>query len=211
MAPGSDPPAAFIELTRPDQGRYGIYIPDDGRAFSHRALVSLFRERPHIWKHRSAERIHALAADTPMAAPVEPTEWGEIVHPFPQALVFSPGTLRGVTPVDQTQSVDGVTLALTALERYQDGARIRFLAHTADAKKRKQVGAVCDVVAVDEQGRRYKVANLDSRRDGNRAEGALALAPAIPRDVGSITVTVGSLGDARLPGPWVFPIQLSPS
>jgi hypothetical protein len=208
---GGDPPAAFIELTRPDQGRYGIYIPDDGRAFSHRALVSLFRERPHIWKHRTAERIHALAADTPMAAPVEPSEWGDVVEPFPQALVFSPGTLRGVTSIDQTQSIDGVTLAVTSLERYQDGARLRFLAHTADAKKRKQVGAVHDVLAVDQAGGRGRGAGRGTRRDGNRAEGSLALGPAIPRDVTSITVTVGSLGDARLPGPWVFPIQLAPS
>jgi hypothetical protein len=203
------PPAAFIELTRPDQGRYGLFIPDDGRAFSHRALISMFRERPHIWKHRTAERIHAMAGDAPMAAPTEPREWGEVVEPFPQALTFSPGTLRGVTAVDQTLSVDEVTLALTAIERYQDGARMRYLAHTKDPRKRKHLGAPSDVLVVDEAGRRYRVACLESRRDGNRAEGALALAPAIPKDVGAITVTVGSLGDARLAGPWVFPIQLS--
>src|SRR5688572_31607127 len=50
QASGGSPAGAFIELTRPDQGRYGLYIQDDGRAFSHRALVALFRESPHIWK-----------------------------------------------------------------------------------------------------------------------------------------------------------------
>ena len=131
------------------------------------------------------------------------------VSPFPQALVFSPGTLRGVTPVDQTLSVDDVTLALVALERYQDGARLRWLAHTKDPKKKKGLGTPAGVEVVDDAGRRYRAAALESRRDGHRAEGALALAPAIPRDVDAITVTVGNVGDARLAGPWVFPIQLN--
>jgi hypothetical protein len=208
------PPGAFIELTRPDQGRYGLYIPDDGRAFSHRALVALFRESPHIWKHRSAERIHQMAADEPMAAPREPEEWGEVVEPFPQALTFSPGTLRGVVPVNQTEVVDDVTIALTVLERYQQGARVRFLAHAADPKKRKSLG-VLDVLAVDDQGRRYRVATLDVKREGNRAEGVIALAPAIPRDATRLTITIGTVGNGRrdenVSGPWVFPIQLSPS
>lgn len=202
--------AAFIELKRSDQGRYGIYIPDDGRAFSHRALISLFRERPHIWKHRSAERIHQLAADQPMADPREPEEWGEVVEPFPQGLVFSPGTLRGVAAINRTESIDEVTVTLTAIERYQQGARIRYLAHTADAKRRKQLGGAPDVLVVDEQGRRYRTGSLDGRRDGNRAEGILVVAPGIPRDVNVLTVTVGSIGDGRdaIMGPWVFPIQL---
>ena len=207
-------PAAFVELVRPDQGRYGIYIPDDGRAFSHRALVSLFRERPHIWKHRSAERIHQMAADTPMATPRPPEEWGDVVDPFPAGLVFSPGTLRGVVAVNQTQSVEDVTISLTTLERYQQGARLRFLAHTADPKKRKWLQALDDVLVVDDQGRRYRQAVLDARREGNRVEGAMAVAPAVPKDVGSLTITVGTVGDHRKPseslqGPWVFPIQLS--
>ena len=200
-----------MELTRPDQGRYGLYIADDGRAFSHRALVALFRESPHIWKHRSAERIHQLSADEPMAAPREPEEWGEVVDPFPQALVFSPGTLRGVVPVIQTEAVADVTVALTALERYQQGARIRYLAHAADPKKRKSLGAL-DVLVVDDQGRRYRTAALDVKKEGNRSEGALVLAPAIPRDVTRLTVTIGTVGDGKrdesVAGPWVFPIQL---
>jgi hypothetical protein len=203
------PPAAFVELSRPDQGRYGIFIPDDGRALTHRALVSLFRERPHIWKHRSADRIHAMAGDLPMAMPRESTEWGEVPQPFPQALVFSPGTLRGVVPINQTQSVGGVTISLTVLERYQQGARLRFLAHAVDAKRKKHLATPHDVAVVDESGRPYRVAPLEIRREGGRAEGVLVLAPAIPKDVSAITVTIGSLGDARAPGPWVFPIQIA--
>ncbi|MCU0308430.1 MAG: hypothetical protein MUE51_11805 [Thermoleophilia bacterium] len=207
-------PAAFVELTRPDQGRYGIYIPDDGRAFSHRSLVTLFRERPHIWKHRTAERIHQLAADTPMAQPTPPSEWGQVVDPFPNGLVFSPGTLRGVVAVNQTQSVEDVTISLTVLERYQQGGRLRFLAHTADPRKRKWLSVLDDVLVVDDQGRRYREGLLESRREGNRVDGALALAPGIPRDVAALTVTVGTVGDGRKPseslrGPWVFPIQLT--
>jgi hypothetical protein len=211
---GNGPPGAFVELTRPDQGRYGLYIPDDGRAFSHRAMVALFRESPHIWKHRSAERIHQLAGDAPMAVPREPEEWGEVVEPFPQGLTFSPGTLRGVVPIIQTEAVDDVTIALTSLERYQQGARARFLAHAADPKKRKSL-AVLDVLAVDDQGRRYRTATVDLKKEGNRAEGTLVMAPAIPRDVTQMTITIGTVGngkrDENLPGPWVFPIQLSAS
>lgn len=175
--------------------------------------MSLFRERPHIWKHRTAERIHQMAAEEPMATPQAPEEWGEVVDPFPGGLVCGPGTLRGVVAVNQTQSVDDVTIALTTLERFQQGARLRFLAHTSDPKKRKGL-TVLDVLVVDDQGRRYRDALLDARREGNRAEGALAIAPAIPRDVGSLTVTIGTVGDGRkptdaLPGPWVFPIQLT--
>lgn len=204
-------PGAFIELTRPDQGRYGIYIADDGRAFSHRALISLFRERPHIWKHRSAERIHQLAADQPMADPREPETWGEVAEPFPQSLVFAPGTLRGVEAINRTESVEETTVAITAMERYQQGARLRYLAHTADPKRRKQLGSAPDLLVVDDQGRRYRTAAIDVRRDGNRAEGVMAIAPGIPREVVAMTITVGSIGDGRdaIPGPWIFPIQFS--
>jgi hypothetical protein len=200
-------PAAFIELSRPGEGRRGLYIPDDGRAFSHHALVALFREQPHIWKHRTADRIPAMAE--PPAGPPDTTEWGEVPTPFPDALIFTPGTLRGVVPVHQTQSIDGVTIALTALERYEQGARLRFLAHAADQKRRAHLATVDEVLAVDEHCRRYQVAPLDVRREGNHAEGALVLGPAPPRDVSSLTVTIGSLGDARAPGPWVFPIRMA--
>ena len=206
-------PAAFIELVRPDQGRYGIYIPDDGKAFSHRALISLFRECPHIWKHRSAERIHQMAQDVPMAAPHESDDWGEVVEPFPGALVFSPGTLRGVVAIDQTDSVGDVTVSLTALERYADGARLRFMVQSGEARKRKHLNLV-GVEITDDRGRSYRTAVLDLSHDGSRLEGALALAPAIPRDVADLTIRVAGVGDPKKPadaaqGPWSFPVQMS--
>lgn len=214
LAPDDDHlPAAFIELTRPDQGRYGLYIPDDGRAFSHRALISLFRECPHIWKHRSAERIHQMAADVPMATPHEQDTWGDVVEPFPGALIFSPGTLRGVVAIDQTDSVDDVTVALTVLERFQDGARLRFMAYSPDPRRRKRL-SLLEVRVQDDHDRTYRAELLDVRRDGNRVEGALAIAPAIPRDVDGLTVTIGMVGDPKktgdaLKGPWTFPFQVT--
>jgi hypothetical protein len=209
--PGS--PAAFVELSRPDQGRYGIYIPDDGKGLSHKAFVSLFRERPDIWKHRTADRIHALAADQPMAHPREPAAWGEVVEPFPQGLAFGPATLRGVVALNQTQSTDDVTISLTTLERYQQGARLRYLAQASDPKRRKQLERL-DVTAVDDEGRTYRVAQLEGRKDGSRQEGAVAIAPAIPRDVEVLAVSLAPAGEHRRShdqAPWrlLFAIQLA--
>jgi hypothetical protein len=50
--------------------------------------------------------------------------------------------------------------------------------------------------------------------DGSRVEGALALAPAIPRDVADLTITVAAVGDQKkaadaAEGPWSFPVQVS--
>ena len=72
-----------------------------------------------------------------------------------------------------------------------------------------------DVIAVNDGGRLYRVAPSERAAEGDRLEGALALAPAIPEGVGLLTVTVGTVGDeaglgASLPGPWVFPIRLGP-
>lgn len=206
-------PAAFIELVRADQGRYGIYIPDDGKAFSHRALISLFRECPHIWKHRSAERIHQMAQDVPMAAPNASDEWGEVVEPFPGALVFSPGTLRGVVAIDQTDSVGEITVALTVLERYSEGARLRFLVQSGEPRKRKHMNLV-GVEITDDRGRSYRTALLESGHDGSTAEGTLAIAPGMPRDVASLTIRIEGVGDPKKPGeaaagPWSFPVQLA--
>ena len=205
-------PAAFIELVRPDQGRYGIYIPDDGKAFSHRALISLFRECPHIWKHRGADRIHQMAADVPMAAPHEQSGWSEVVEPFPGALIFSPGTLRGVDAIDQTQSVGDMTVALTAVERYRDGARLRFLIQAPDARKRKHMQMI-GLEVIDDAGRSYRTALISDHHDGNRVDGAYAIGPGIPSDVRDITITVAAVGDPRREaeatvGPWTFAVQL---
>ena len=211
---GDDPhvPAAFIELVRPDQGRYGIYIPDDGKAFSHRALISLFRECPHIWKHRGADRIHQMALDVPMATPHEQAEWSEVVDPFPGALIFSPGTLRGVDGIDQTQSVGDMTVALTALERYRDGARLRFLIQAPDARKRKHMQLI-GLEVTDDNARRYTTALIDDNHDANRVDGAYAIGPGIPSDVREITIRVAAVGDPKreaeaAQGPWTFGVQL---
>lgn len=205
-------PAAFIELTRPDQGRYGLYIPDDGKAFSHRALISLFRECPHIWKHRGAGRIHQMAADVPMATPYEQEAWGEVVDPFPGAVVFSPGTLRAVDAIDQTQSVGDITISLTALERYRDGARLRFLLQAPEPRKRKAMQLI-GLEVVDDQGRRYTTALINDHHDGNRVDGAYALGPGVPGDAGGLTIVVAAVGDPRREsdasrGPWEFGVQL---
>lgn len=204
----SGPPAAFFELTRRGERR-GVYVPDDGRALSHRALVSLFRESPHIWKHRSPDTIAPSAGDEP-----PPRDgWGEVPEPFPQALAFSPATLREVVPVNQVQSVEGLAIALTALERHDAGARLRYMCHASDDAGSRDMG-VLDVIAVDDAGRLYRVAPVESRAEGNRLEGAFAVAPAIPQEVGRLTVTIGTVIDAgagpeRVSGPWVFPIPLA--
>lgn len=137
-----------------------------------------------------------------------------MVDPFPAALALTPEALRGVVPVIQTEAMGGVTIALTALERFASGARVRYLAHAADPRKRGTLDAL-DVLAVDDQGRRYRTATIDVTRDGDRAEGSLVLAPAIPGDVVRLTITIGTVGDRSrgedVAGPWVFPIPLSSS
>lgn len=207
---GTGPPAAFFDLSRGPGEQQGVYVPDDGRALSHRALVSLFRESPHIWKHRSADAI-------PRSEP-EPdtltTDWAEVPEPFPQALTLCPATLRDVVPVNQVQSIDGLDIALTALERYQAGARLRFMCQASDPRAGRP-RAVLDVIAVDDAARLYRVAPIDTHPEGDRLEGALVVAPAIPPDVRRLTVTVGTVGGEEAakagdtPGPWVFPIPLS--
>ncbi|MBM3633848.1 MAG: hypothetical protein FJW99_00900 [Actinobacteria bacterium] len=206
-------PAAFIELTRPDQGRYGICIHDDGKALSHRALISLFRECPHIWKHRSAARIHQMAADVPMATPYEQADWSEVVDPFPGALVFSPGTLRGVDAIDQTRSAGQITVALTTLERFRDGARLRFLIQAPEARKRRQL-QVIGLEVTDDRGRVYTTVLLDENHDGSRLDGAFAIGPGIPSDAGDLSVRIAAIGDPKkesdaTQGPWAFDVQVT--
>lgn len=202
------PPAAFFTLVRGAGERCGVYVPDDGRAYSHRALVALFRESPQIWKHRSPDSI---------APPDEPQTllegWGEVPEPFPASMAFGPATLREVVPVNQVQSVEGLDIALIALERHEDGARLRYMCHASDARTRRDM-CVLDVVVVDDAGRLYRVAPVGSSPEGNRLEGAFAVAPAIPPGVRRLTVTVGTVGDDARPrertsGPWVFPIPLT--
>lgn len=205
-----DRAAAFVDLTRPDMGHYGLFIPDDDRAFSHRALLGVFRESPHIWKHRSAERIRERLAGLVADERHEPESWGEIADPADQPLDVSPGSLRGVVALGQIESIDDVTVALLSLERYREFSRLRYLAHTLNPRRRGSLAAL-DVVAVDERGRRYRTASLGVERSGNRLEGVIALAPGIPRETTSLTVTIGTLGEVGpdgILGPWVFPIRL---
>jgi hypothetical protein len=205
-----DRAAAFVDLNRPDMGHHGLFIPDDDRTFSHRALLGVFRESPHIWKHRSAERIRERLAGLAAEERPEAESWGEIADPNDQPLDVSPGSLRGVVALGQIESIDDVTVALLSLERYRDFSRLRYLAHTLDPGRRGSLAAL-DVVAVDERGRRYRTASLGVERSGNRLEGVIALAPGIPRETTSLTVTIGTLGEggpAGILGPWVFPIRL---
>lgn len=204
--------AAFVALTRSNEHQ-GLYLVDDGRSLSHRTLLSMFRDHPHIWKHRSGGDIHDLVRQPmPEAPPQPPEEWGLVVEPFPEALVFAPTTLRGVVAVNQTQSIDGTTVALTSLERYEDGARAHYLCHAPEARSREFMRAL-DVIAVDGAGRMYRVAPLAAVQHGTRIEGVLAIAPAIPADVPLITITVGTMGGegmgSGVPGPWVFPVPLT--
>jgi hypothetical protein len=203
-------PAAYFHLSRPGGARIGVYVPDDGRALSHHSLVKLFRESPNIWKHRSAASIPPPAPP----ATVAPEEWGAVPQPFPQALPLTPATLREVIPVNQIQSVDGLDVALVALERHTEGARLGYMCHASGARTRRGM-RVLDVVAVDDAGRRYAVAGAAVRDEGNTLSGDLVLAPAIPPEVARLTVTVGTVAGEDAPhdpalGPWVFPISLAP-
>lgn len=200
-------PAAFALLVRGD-AREHLYIVDDGRALSHRSLIAMFREHPHVWKRRSTGLSEMV--DIPSTPPQAAEEWGAVPEPFPDALDLSPGTLRGVVPVNQTQSVDQVTISITCLERFEHGARIHYLCHAPDARSRGEMGAL-DVIAVDDTGRLYRVAPGERTQRGNRITGTLAVAPCVPPGTRQVTVTIGTLGhDAgdALPGPWVFPIPL---
>lgn len=205
----SGPPAAFFSLTRgPDESR-GVYIPDDGRAFSHRSLVALFREHPGIWKHRSPDTIAAPGSEG--GVPAE--EWGAVPERFPDDLVFGPSSLRDVVTVGQVQSIAGLDIALVALERHETGARLQYMCHASDQRTRAEM-CMLDVIAVDDAGRLYRVACTQGVPVGNRLDGSLVIAPPIPADVRRLTVTIGTVLDASegrpTSGPWVFPIPLSP-
>lgn len=209
LVPGEGP-AAFIELHRADSGTEGLFIPDDDRAFSHRALIGLFRESPHIWKHRTAHTIRLRLAESQADGLPSPDSWGEIPDPADQPLDVSPATLRGVIALGNTESIDSVTVSLLSLERYEDFSRLRYLAHTSDTMLRGSLAAL-DVLVVDERGRRYRTASLGVERFGNRVEGVIALAPGVPRDATALTVTIGTIGEGGpdgFLGPWVFPIRL---
>jgi hypothetical protein len=204
-----DVPGAFIELRRPAGGRLGVYIPDDGRAFSHRALVALFREQPAVWKHARPGQI-PYRAEPPPGAPRPPEDWAEVAEPFPESLAFGPETLRSVIAVNQVETADGLTIAASALEIFDDGARLRYLVQGSDADARGRI-ALLDALAIDDAARLYRVAQLPTERHGLRLDCALALAPAPPLDASRLTITIGTVegpDDGPLSGPWVFPMHL---
>lgn len=201
--------AAYIELRRADAGTRGIYIPDDERQFSHRALLGLFRDSPRIWKHRSArtiqERLAAREEETAL-----PATWDVIMDPADLSLYVEPSELVDVVALGQVETIDAITVAVLSLERYRDFSRVRYLAHAADTVRRGSLAAL-DVLAVDDRGRRYRSASLGVERAGSRLEGVIALAPGIPREATALTFTIGTIGasgpDGYL-GPWVFPVTL---
>jgi hypothetical protein len=202
-------PAAFIGLERSDSQAW-IVIIDDGRSLSHRSLIMLFGDHPNVWKHRSGAHIDRAmpAPDTP---PLPAEQWGAVPDAFSGDLDLSPAGLRGVVCVNQSQAIDGVTVAITSLERFADGARAHYLCHAPGRRFREQAGAL-DAIAVDDAARMYRVASRTRRQQGNRIEGSLVLVPAVPHDARTLTITIGNLGPGSdgepQPGPWVFPIGL---
>lgn len=202
---GSGAPAAYFDLSRRDEPPMRVHIPADGRTFSHRALVSLFRESPHVWKYRSADVV-------PVGDDAAPAGWADLPDGVPHRSAFRPTTLRRVVPVNQVQCVDDLHIAITALKCHDEGARLRYIAHASDAGTRRQM-TVLDVAVVDDLGRRYAVEAAERQAEGNHLSGALAIAPGIVDDVRQITVTIGTVADGdgdglRALGPWVFPIVL---
>ena len=90
LAADRAPPAAFFALARGAGETRGVFVPDDGRALSHHALVELFRENPAIWKHRSFATVAAPAARAP-----RPRETGaRSPSPSRTPSLLGPATLR---------------------------------------------------------------------------------------------------------------------
>jgi len=203
------PAAAFISLRR-GRDRLAVYVPDDERSCSHRALVALLRDRPHIWKHRSPEAAAAAVLPPEALAADEPDE---VPEPFPAALLLGPKTLRTVVSVNQSQAIGEVMIAVTCLELHDGGVRARYMALDEGRAGRSDM-YLFDLLAVDDAGRIYRVASAGDTFSPGAMEGVLLIAPAPPREAGQLTIAVGAVGDdasgappAR--GPWVFPITLA--
>ena len=101
--------AAFVSLMRPDAGAQGLFIPDDERTFSHRALLAVFRESPHIWKYRNPDTIHARLAELATTERPDPESWQDVPDPADVRLDVSPSTLQGVV------ALGGQELAMSTL------------------------------------------------------------------------------------------------
>ena len=105
------------------------------------------------------------------------------------------------------------TVALTTLERYRDGARLRFLIQAPESRKRKQMQMI-GLEVTDDRGRAYTTALLDENHDGSRLDGAYAIGPGIPSDAGELSVRIAAIGDPRkeseaAQGPWAFDVQIT--
>ncbi len=202
-----DGAAAFVGLSRGDE-RDHLFLVDDGRTLSHRAVIRQFRDHPTVWK-RTVAGPEELMGTIPEAPPQPAHEWGAVPEPFPDALELSPGNLRAVQPVQQVQCASGVSIALTCLERFTDGARLHFVCHAPHAAAWAEM-TLGDVVAVDEDARMYRVAVGALTQHGTRFSGTLYVAPPPSAGTRHLTVTVGAFGrDAdRVLGPWVFPIVI---
>ncbi|MCB0882517.1 MAG: hypothetical protein KDC33_09935 [Thermoleophilia bacterium] len=207
---GSDGPAALIAMRRGEE-RAHLFLTDDGRAVSHRAVIARFRDHPHIWK-RGHAGLEDLMFAIPEAPPRPAAEWAAVPEPFPEALELSPGTLDAVIPVHQVRVVDGVSIALTALESFAEGVRVHYVCHAPQAGAWAEM-CVKHVRAEDDNGRLYRVASTDAIQRGTRFTGTLLVAPRIPLDARRFTVTIGAFGrvdadDGTVAGPWVFPISV---
>ena len=127
----SGPPAAYLELARGASERRAVYVPDDGRALSHRAFVALFRESPADLE-APLRRWHPAAG---LAGATPPEEWGTCRAVPGRAASGRRRRARGGAG-RQVESVGGLDLALTSLERHDGGARLRFMCRAPDAGPR---------------------------------------------------------------------------
>ena len=99
-------------------------------------------EAPHRRGHRRAD-----APESPL-----PRGLGRGARALPGgALPSGRRRLRGVVPVNQVQSVDGLDIALVALERHEGGARLRYMCHASGAQH-----APRDAGARRDRGRRRR-------------------------------------------------------
>lgn len=207
---GAEGGAAALISMRRGEDRDHLFIVDDGRAVSHRAVLAQFREHPHIWK-RAHAGIEDLISSIPEAPPQPADQWAQVPEPFPEALELSPGTLDAVHPVQQVRVVGEVSIALTALESFAQGMRAHYVCHAPHAGAWAEMCAK-DITAVDDAGRMYRVVACDAAQRGTRFTGSLLVAPRVPEGTQRFTLSVGAFGrvdaddGATVTGPWVFPI-----
>lgn len=122
-------------------------------------------------------------------------------------------TLTRVIPIESKETVGGVTVALTALEVYQDGNGIlRYLLSLDSGSRRKfEVLPGPHIEIEDGAGRTLPVELLEDSSSGRTASGLFQIAE-LP-DSGELVVRIlriaGSkrffdVGDFAWEGPWVF-------